>query len=244
MHPVICHIGPVFIYSYGVMVALAAVVCSLLMAREARRLRIEANDIYDLVFWAALGGIIGARMFFITLNFPDFLGNPKEIVMIQHGGLAWQGGFLGGALASWLVMRQKKWAVCVMADFIAPYLALGHAIGRVGCFLNGCCYGKEFAWGIFFPVHGARLHPTQLYELVLLVILFIALKRLRTSFEKIPGMIFSLYVVCSSAIRFIVEFFRADHHPLLFQLSIFQYVSAGFFLIGLLMIFYLRKDHA
>ena len=243
MHPVICHIGPVSIYSFGVMVALAAVVCSVLMGREARRLNIGQEEVYDLVFWAAAGGIIGARLFFIALNFSTFWSDPKEIIMIQNGGLAWQGGLLGGALATGLLTRRKGWDMPVIADLAAPYLALGHAIGRIGCFLNGCCYGKEIAWGIYFPVHGAHLHPTQLYEFALLVILFAVLKGLRASFEKRPGMLFVLYVICASAIRFAVEFFRADHQPLFLQLSIFQYVSIGFFLAGLGLIFYLRKRH-
>lgn len=243
MHPIICRIGPVEVYSFGVMVAVAAVLCSLLMVREGRFFGIAAEEIYDLVFWAAMGGILGARIFYVFLNLPFFLSDPLEIFMLNRGGLAWQGGLLVGAIAVVVFIRRKKRPVLFMADFMAPYLALGHAIGRIGCFLNGCCYGKEFPHGIYFPVHHAVLHPTQLYESVVLFILFFVLMRLRKVAVENPGMVFSGYVMAASLIRFMVEFFRADHQPLLFDLSVFQYVSILFFLAGAVMFVWVRKKH-
>ncbi len=244
MYPTICYIGPVAIYSYGVMVAVAALVCSFLMVRDGRSLGITSEEIYDLVFWAAVGGIVGARIFYILLNLPFFLADPLEMVMLHHGGLAWQGGLVFGSLAVGVVIKKSQRPFFVMADFIAPYLALGHAIGRIGCFLNGCCYGKEASWGIYFPVHDAHLHPTQLYECAALIGLFFVLKILRQRWEKQPGLVFVGYLTLSALIRFIIEFFRADHQPLLLNLSVFQYVSVFFFVLGLGIFFVVRRKNA
>jgi phosphatidylglycerol:prolipoprotein diacylglycerol transferase len=242
MFPTICRIGPVAIHSFGVMVAIAAIICSLLMARESKRFGMSPQDVYDLVFWSFLGGIIGARIFFILLNISFFMETPSEILMLQNGGLAWQGGLVGGALVVFLFIRYKKWPVLRTADFVAPYLALGHAIGRVGCFLNGCCYGKEVTWGIFFPVHHAHLHPTQLYEMLLLTALFFGLRHAQKVLGKSQGGVFALYLMLSSLIRFSVEFFRADHQPLFLNLSVFQYVSVVIFVVGTVMFLYIRRD--
>lgn len=231
MYPTLFQIGPVAIHSFGVMVALAVFVCGYLMGRDARPLGIRSEEIFDFVFWAAVGGIIGARLFFIFLNGEFFLENPSEIIMLQRGGLAWQGGFVLGAAAAIVFLKRKGWSGWTMADLGAPYLALGHAIGRIGCFLNGCCYGKEAAWGIYFPVHEAHLHPTQLYEAAALTVLFFLLKAARTRMPR-PGQVFAIYVIAASVIRFVVEFFRADHELLAFGLSVFQYVGIGFFFAG------------
>lgn len=153
----------VTIYSYGFMLAVAVILCTFLLSRDARREGIETDVITDLVFWIVIGGIIGARFFYILLNYSFFVDHPFEVIMIQKGGLAWQGGLIFGALTAVSFIRRKKLFLPAVLDLVAPYLALGQSIGRVGCFLNGCCFGKEFAQGVYFPVHAARLHPTQLY---------------------------------------------------------------------------------
>ena len=232
MHPIICQIGPFTIYSYGVMLAISVIVCSVLLAREAVHYKIHPDTIYDLVFWIILSGIIGARMFYVLLNIKFFIENPREIIMVQHGGLAWQGSLLVGTVVGiWLIKRERL-PFLLTLDLMAPYIALGQAIGRVGCFLNGCCYGKEVSWGIYFPVHGARLHPTQLYMAGALLAIFFILKKFRT-FSKIPGQVLVYYFILASGQRFIVEFFRADHEILWMGLSIFQLVSLIIFFLAI-----------
>lgn len=243
MHPTICQFGPVAVHSYGLMVAVAAIVCSFLMAREAKRLSMNPEDIYDLVFWVLISGILGARIFYVVLNFDRFWASPIDIVMIQRGGLAWQGSVAAGLPAAIFFIKRAGWSVRVMSDFIAPYLALGHAIGRIGCFLNGCCYGRASAWGVYFPVHGQRLLPTQLYEMGLLVMLFFLLKALRAPLEKIPGQLFSVYLILASVIRFAVQFFRADYEPVYLGLGIFQWVSLGFMGLGVIWLLCVRRKH-
>ncbi len=218
------------------MLAVAVIVCSFFLSRESRRIGIDPEMIFDLVFWIVLSGILGARLFFILLNLPFFLQNPLEIIMIQHGGLAWQGGLVGASLTGIVFIRKKGWPLLKTLDLVAPYAALGQSIGRIGCFLNGCCYGKPAPWGIYFPVHDARLHPTQLYASGGLFLIFLVLKftqkrssKLRESGapEYVDGKIFVLYLLLASAWRFIVEFFRADHREIFFSLSIFQLVCLG-----------------
>jgi len=232
MFPIICQIGPVTIYSYGVMMAISVIVCSVLLAREAVHYKIHPDIIYDLVFWIVISGIMGARIFYILLNFQFFITNPLEIIMIHHGGLSWQGSLvIGTAVAVWLIKRERL-PFLLTLDLMAPYIALGQAIGRIGCFLNGCCYGREVSWGIYFPVHDARLHPTQLYMSAALFAIFFILKRFR-NFSKTPGQVLVLYFILASGQRFIVEFFRADHEPLWLNLSIYQYVALGILATGL-----------
>ncbi|MEW5895176.1 MAG: prolipoprotein diacylglyceryl transferase, partial [Candidatus Omnitrophota bacterium] len=212
MHPTLCRVGPLTIYSFGVMVALAAIICSVLMARESVRRGYRSSEVVDFVFWTVLSGIVGARIFYVLLNISFFLKHPLQIVLIHEGGLAWQGGFFLAGVFVFVFIKKKHWPLWQTADFIAPYLALGHAIGRIGCFLNGCCYGREVPWGIYFPVHDAHLHPTQLYESLSLFILFFLLKYFQKKTQA--GQTFAFYLIAASFIRFIVEFFRADHVPL------------------------------
>lgn len=231
MYPVFGKIGPFTIYSFGVMLAAAVVICSFLLARDAAKKKIDPTLIYDLSFWLILGGIVGARLFYILLNFGYFLHNPGEIIMIQNGGLAWQGGFIFGALSGYLFVRKHKLSFWPMVDLTAPYLALGQSIGRVGCFLNGCCFGKPVAWGVFCPIHGERLHPAQLYEAVGLFVVFLFLKQVRkkSSFE---GQTFFSYILMAAGLRFANEFFRGDHAQTWLGLSIYQYVCLALLILG------------
>ena len=219
-------ITSVTIYSYGLMLAIAVVVSTLLLARDAHQNHINSEIIFDLVFWAVLSGIVGARIFYVVLNYPFFMNHPGEIIMVQNGGLAWQGGLILGLIVIMLFIKSKKLPLLPMLDFLVPYLALGQSIGRIGCFLNGCCYGRELAKGIYFPVHDAYLHPTQIYLSVGYFVIYIILKRYQ-KFSEMPGLVFSSYLILASILRFGVEFFRADHEILFLGLSVFQFVCCG-----------------
>ncbi|MBF0331314.1 MAG: prolipoprotein diacylglyceryl transferase [Candidatus Omnitrophica bacterium] len=230
MFPVICYIGPFAIYSYGLMLALAVMVASFLASDQARQQGLSKDDIYDLAFWVVLWGILGARLFYILLNTGYFLQNPLEIVMLQKGGLAWQGSLVAGIISGIVFIRRRKMPLLIVLDIVAPFIALGHAIGRIGCLFNGCCYGKPWAYGLYFPVWNERLHPTQIYMVIGELVAFFILRRLQTSAawgRQPAGRLFMFYLMLSSLERFIVEFFRADHDVLWGGLSIFQYVCAG-----------------
>jgi len=243
MHPILFTIGPITIYSYGVMLATAVLVCTYLLSIDARRYNISQETAYDLVFWCILWGIIGARIFYVFIEWSYFSENLLEILMLQKGGLAWQGGFLGGVLAGVWFARRNKLSLRPLLDLAAPYIALGQSIGRVGCFFNGCCYGKPVAWGIFYPTHNARLYPTQLFECAGLFIIFMILKKAQqkgtvpwNSRGQFPsGFVFVLYLWLAAIERFIVEFYRGDAIPFWLGLSMAQYIALGVFAAGLIL---------
>ncbi|MBI3602173.1 MAG: prolipoprotein diacylglyceryl transferase [Candidatus Omnitrophica bacterium] len=228
------------IYSYGVMIALAVVVCTWLLNRDAKVYKIPSDVIYDFMFWSVGGGILAGRIFYIFLMWDYFRQNPLEMIMIQHGGLAWQGGLGGGLLAGIWFVRRQKLPLRLFLDLGAPYIALGQSIGRIGCFFNGCCYGKPVAWGIYFPIHEARLHPTQLYESAGLFLAFLILKYAQTKSHR-QGMIFVLYLWLGAMERFVVEFFRADHDHHWMGLNLFQYIALGIFVVGIVLLRRFKK---
>ncbi|MBF0619021.1 MAG: prolipoprotein diacylglyceryl transferase [Candidatus Omnitrophica bacterium] len=227
MLPIICHLGPIPVYSYGLFLAIAVIVSGSLMAREALKIGIPEETAYDLVFWVVLWGIIGARTFYVLLNVEYFMSAPLEIIMLQKGGLAWQGSLIAGAISGVLYIRKKKLPVLPFLDVCAPFIALGHAIGRIGCLLNGCCYGKPASWGLFFPVWEARLIPTQIFMSIGQLVIFCILRSMQARQVK-AGQIFAWYLLLSAVERFSIEFFRADH-DVYAGLSIFQYVSLAVF---------------
>lgn len=224
MHPILCQIGTLTIYSYGAMVAVAVLVCTFLLQLDARRHHWDPDLMVDLVFWVAIFGIIGSRIFFVILNAPYFLQHPLEIVFLHQGGLAWQGGLILATAAGATFIYYKKLPLLKTLDFVIPYAALGQSLGRVGCFFNGCCQGKAWEHGIYFPVHQATLHPTQLYSAVNLLAIFIVLK-LCQSRNKTDGRIFVWYFILASLERFVVQFFRADYDPIFLGLGVFQLIN-------------------
>ncbi len=241
MHPVICQIGPFTLYSYGLMLAAAVVAASFLTARQAHQNGMPKDAVYDLAFWVVLWGILGARVFYVLLNFDYFLEFPWEMVMLQKGGLVWQGSLVAGALAGVFFIRRKKLPLLTVLDAAAPFIALGHAIGRIGCLLNGCCYGKAAVWGLYFPVLHERLHPTQLYMSLGELAIFLILRAWQVRGGYPSGRLFVMYLLLSSLERFAVEFFRADHTTLWLGLSVFQYVSAGIVLAALFINIHLSR---
>ncbi|MBF0486067.1 MAG: prolipoprotein diacylglyceryl transferase [Candidatus Omnitrophica bacterium] len=240
MFPVLFHIGPVPLYSYGLMLAIAVLTASALMSREALKIGIAKDVIYDLVFWVVLCGIVGARIFYIFLNGHYFYGHPLEMVMLQKGGLAWQGALFAGFLSGIVYINQKRLPLGKVLDLSAPYIALGQAIGRIGCLLNGCCYGRHADWGLYFPVWGERLIPTQLFMSLDQAAIFIVLRLLAPRSKK-DGQVFVWYLMLAAMERFVIEFFRADHDILPGGLSIFQYVCVALFLTAIWLNLWLSK---
>ena len=240
MHPILFVIGPLTVYSFGLMLAVAVITCSYLMARDAAKLGIAKDTVYDFVFWVALSGILGSRIFYVLLNLDYFTETPSELFQIQHGGLAWQGGLILGFAAAIVYLKRKKLPVLKFLDLACPYAALGQAIGRVGCFLNGCCYGQPVAWGPYFPIHHAHLHPTQIYESIGLVVVCVLLRRWNLVEHPLGRVLFA-YLMSAAALRFVVQFFRYDYDPIFLGLGLFQLICVVIFLIAAFLFFYLPK---
>lgn len=228
MYPVIFEFGFIKIYGYGLVVALAFLVSAFALSRQAAVLGLKKDFFWDLSFWILFGGIIGGRLFYIILNLKFFLNNPKEIFMLWHGGLVWYGGFLAGIISAIAYLKANKAAVFKALDLIIPFAALGQSIGRIGCFLNGCCYGKRVWWGLYFPVHNDYLIPAQLFSSLDLLVIFIILRLLQDRPHR-QGFILVVYLLLSSLERFLMEYLRNDSPRSFFGLTIFQLISIAIF---------------
>jgi len=241
MHPEICTIGPLTIYSYGLLLALAFIVGSTLASLEARQQEINPEVIFNLSFLILVSGIFGARIFYITQNISYYLKNPLEIVMLQRGGLSWFGGLILGTTAAITYLKNKQLPIYKTLDLLVPFLALAQAIGRIGCLLNGCCFGRPSSFGLYFAVHGAVLIPTQVYSSLILICIFSILRFLQDRPHR-AGEIFYAYLLLYSLKRFLIEFWRADNPVIIFGFTLFQIFSIAIFSIALIKLFLIKRS--
>jgi len=225
------------------MLALAFIASSTLAAGQARRQNISPDIIFNFSFIVAISGIIGARIFYVATNLNGYLKNPLEIIMLQHGGLSWFGGLILGSINGIVYIRKRRLPIFKILDLMIPFVALAQAIGRIGCLLNGCCFGKVSKFGIYFAVHNQVLIPTQLYSSLILIFIFIVLRILQDRPHK-PGEIFFLYLALYSLKRFFIEFWRADNPIIIFNLTLFQILSIVLFCFALFSIFLVKKSHS
>ncbi len=230
MRPILIKIGSLTIYSYGFMLAVAFLSGTLLARYEARRRGIDPDIVFDLVLLIALAGIVGARLFYVIGHLQEFAKEPWTALAIWQPGLVFYGGLLGGALVVIVFVKVKQLALWDIADMITPSLALGYAIARIGCFLNGCCYGvaTSVPWAVnFFDV---GRHPTQLYSFVYGSIIFGVIWFSRRRIVT-PGILFWLFLGLYSVFRFAVEFLRVSER-VVFGLSAAQLISILVFLMA------------
>lgn len=249
MHPQLIHIGDFFVPAYGVMVTAGFLVALWLATRLAGRSGLNKEAVLNLGIYCGLAGILGGKALLILADFGYYRQNPGEIISfstLQAGGIFY-GGLLAALATAYIYMRRKKLPVLATADVFAPGLALGQAIGRVGCFMAGCCWGVECnrPWAVTFdnPVAGqlfgtplgVPLHPTQLYEAGNQALAFAILYRWIGRPHR-PGDIIGLYLVWYACARFLVDFYRAADQPNPFggPLTTAQWISVGLFLLGAL----------
>ena len=241
MHPILFRIGSFTIYSYGAMLVVALLVVIQGSAYAVRKFpaslrAISPEQVVDCCSCSLLGGILGARLFYVILYWSWFAQAPQSILAIWQGGLVWYGGLFGGGLAAWLYIRAQRLDGWRVADQLVPFLTLGHAIGRLGCFLNGCCYGKPTSsWcGIVFQGQSVPVLPVQLFESAGLFALFVFLRALqRPSILQRPARLFGVYLVCYATLRFGLEFLRGDQSTWWAGLTLQQLISLGLCLCGL-----------
>ena len=220
MHPIFFTLGPLTIRWYGVMAAIGFLLATVLITMNRKRADMSENQASTLVFIAIIGGVLGARIFYVVQNWTtQFKDNFSEIFRIDHGGLVFYGGFFLAIAGIIVYCRKSKLDMVRVLDVFAPAMAMGHAMGRIGCFLNGCCYGNvTHSWlGVHYPegtapwvkFSGAPVHPVQLYEtcgnIVLAVIMFILLRHTKR------GITVASYLTLYGILRFSDEFFRGDH---------------------------------
>jgi phosphatidylglycerol:prolipoprotein diacylglycerol transferase len=241
MHPIICTLGPFTIYSYGLLLAIGFLVASGLGSLEAKRQGINPDMFFNFSFIIFISGIIGARVFYIVENISYYIKNPLDIIMLQHGGLSWFGGLGLSVISGVIYLKKKRLQVYKIFDLIVPFVALAQSLGRTGCLLNGCCFGRISRFGIYFQVHEAILVPTQLYSSLILIGIFVFLRALQDRPHKI-GEIFFTYLLLYSLKRFFVEFWRADNAVVFFGLTLFQVLSISIFFLSLIKLILIKRS--
>jgi phosphatidylglycerol:prolipoprotein diacylglycerol transferase len=250
VHPIAFNLGGFPIHWYGVMVALGFMAGLWTSSRRAPLAGIDGEKIFDLGPWLIVGTLIGARtLYVVTFWNSQFAARPfVDVFKIWEGGLVFYGGLISGTIACVIAIRVKKLPFWKVADVLAPGIALGHAFGRIGCLLNGCCYGRACSapWAIHFPADhetgGAPVHPTQIYEALLNFGLSFALA-LFFRRRKFDGQVFAVYLVSYAVIRAFVEHFRGDYPPgqIHFSLTPAQWVSVPILAIGLVLLWKLPR---
>ena len=253
-------LGGAPITSFGVFMCLTFMVGGMVLRPEVERVGLEPEKAWDFIVMGVLGGILGAKAYYVLLNYDSLITDPIGSIF-SRGGMVWYGGFLGGLIAvSWEVKRSGlRWAQ--MADLIAPVLAIGYAVGRMGCFFVGDDYGRPTdAWfGVKFP-QGAPptrasvmenhfgieidpyfverfgevipVHPTQLYEVAMSLMIFGFLWRIRKH-NYAEGWIWWIWFVLAGAERFLVEFVRLKDDRFLGIFTVAQLISLLLIVIGI-----------
>ncbi len=254
MHPVLFEIplfGGLTVYTYGVLVASGFLAGILWVSYETRRLGLNTATALDLIFYIIISSIIGSRIMFLVLNDPGrLITEPWSIFMVWEGGLVFFGGLIAALAVSFFYFWKKKLPVREFLDVFAPALAIGHAFGRIGCLMAGCCYGRpsgDIWFSVVFPgdpnaLAPAQLHlyPTQPLEGLGELLIFLGLVIFR-KYKRFDGQVFAFYLIFYAILRFLNEYLRGDPERGYFVqdiISTAQGISIVLFGIGLTMLLY------
>ena len=256
MHPILFSVGDWPVYSYGVLLALAYLAAMQFAVMRGRRNGLDGAKMMDFGIYIIISALLGAKLMLVAVEFNYFKSHPHELFSLVRAGGVFYGGLIAAlAVGLWLVSRYKlpPWKT---ADMIAPGIALGHVIGRMGCFLAGCCYGRATSvpWAVTFtdPAAAANvgtplnvpLHPTQLYdagaELLILIFLLLTEKRGR----PFAGRTFWLYMLLYAISRYIVEIYRDDERGVFFGMPTSQFISIIIVPVSLFMLWRLSRAKA
>ena len=248
MLPTLLQIGSFRLPTFGLLVAFAFLAAILWTARTARQRGFDPELIYNLGVWVMISGLLGARLLYVALEWPEYRNNLLSIIMPPYEGLVYYGGFLSSFMAGFIYLKWHKISPWEIGDMIAPAIALGQAIGRWGCFLNGCCFGcpapAGLLWGMTYPENAPAtfmygkmpVHPIQIYESLGALLIFLFLIRLLNR-RAFPGQVIWVYFLSYGVLRFLLEFLRGDDRGFMWMsLSISQWISLIIFPIAFLML--------
>lgn len=218
MSPIAFHIGDFAVRWYGILITVGIIAGIAIAYFRCKHYGLTKNDLYDLGFLVIIVGIIGARAVYILSNLPYFMANPGEIITLQMSGLAFIGIIIFNIPAVWIFAKLRKLDYWRILDLAAPSIAIGYFFGRLGCFMNGCCYGPESTCcGIIMKGTGLQtpVFPTQLLNALLAIIIFIVLYYFATKKTFFKGWLFVMFLYLYSLSSFATEFLRADpgHQP-------------------------------
>jgi phosphatidylglycerol:prolipoprotein diacylglycerol transferase len=256
MHPRLFELGPVTVYTYGVLLAAAYLLGLKLAMVRAKSRGLDHTRVLDLGIYIIISALVGAKLLLLITDFRSFVSNPSELLSLARSGGVFYGGLiLAVVVALWYIRRigLPLWTTC---DVFAPGIALGHVIGRMGCFFAGCCYGKptSVAWAITFrdPYAAANvgtplnipLHPTQLYEAGAEALILVLLLATESRGKRYPGRTFWLYMLLYAISRYVIEMFRDDPRGTVGMFSTSQFISIVLAPLAVIMLVYLRRGFA
>ena len=253
MYPRLFELGPITVYTYGVLLA-AAYLFGLKLAMERAKARgLDANRVLDLGIYIIISALIGAKLLLLVTDFRAFTANPRELLTLARSGGVFYGGLILAVTVALVYIRRVGLPLWTTCDVFAPGIALGHIVGRFGCLFAGCCYGTPttLPWGITFtdpfaaanvgtPL-GVPLHPTQIYEagaeLLILVVLLLTERKGR----PFAGRMFWLYMLLYAISRFVIEFYRGDERGTVGMFSTSQFISIVLAPLAIGMLVYLSR---
>jgi phosphatidylglycerol---prolipoprotein diacylglyceryl transferase len=256
MYPRLLELGPLTVYTYGVLLAAAYLLgLKLAMVRATSR-HLDQTRILDLGIYIIISALVGAKLLLLITDFRTFTDNPRELLSLARSGGVFYGGLiLAVSVALWYIRRigLPLWTTC---DVFAPGIALGHVVGRLGCLFAGCCYGKPTSvpWAITFTDPFAAtnvgtplnvpLHPTQLYEAGAEALILLLLLGTERRGRPYPGRTFWLYILLYSISRYVIEIYRGDPRGTIGIFSTSQFISLLLAPLAIGMLFYLGRRQA
>jgi len=252
MFPELFSIGPLTLHTYGLLIAIGLVVGIIVTSWIGRSQGIEFQKIMDMGLIIIITGIIGSRLAYVLINFSYYKTNPVDIIKLWNGGLVFSGGLIAVLLVMAWYARQTGNSLWQIGDLWAPAAAVGQAIGRIGCFMAGCCYGKptDMPWGVVFTdtrslipqdMLNIPLHPTQLYSSLSGFIIFIILMILSVK-KRFEGQILLWFLILHSTGRLLVERFRGDDRGLILggSWTATQLLTIIILIVSVIMLFILK----
>ena len=253
MHPELFHAGPITIYSYGVLLGAAYLIGLQVAMVRARRLGLDPQTFMDFGIAIIVSALIGAKLLLFILDFEHFTRNPADLLSLARSGGVFYGGLVLAVLVGIWFVRKHRLPVWTTGDLAAPGIALGYAVGRMGCFFAGCCWGAQTSvpWAITFtdPVANevvgtplnVPLHPTQIYEAISGLAIFVLILAFERKGRPFAGRTFWGYILLYGVSRFVIEYFRGDPRGFNAGFSTSQWISLVLVPLSLVMLAVLAR---
>jgi phosphatidylglycerol:prolipoprotein diacylglycerol transferase len=252
MHPILFELGDFPVYTYGVLLAAGYLLGLQFALMRARTRGLDPNRVMDLGIWIIVSALLGAKLLLLIIEFDTYCCSPRELVsLLRSAGVFYGGLILAVVVALWYLWRHRM-PVWTVTDVFAPGIALGHVIGRFGCFFAGCCFGRPTSvpWAITFHSDYAKtigtpldvpLHPTQLYEAGAELLILAALLLTERKGRPYPGRTFWLYMLLYAISRFVIEFYRGDPRGAVGMFSTSQFLSLLIVPLAIVMLIVLAR---
>jgi phosphatidylglycerol---prolipoprotein diacylglyceryl transferase len=253
MHPILFEVGGFPIYTYGVLMAAAYLLGLHFALVRARSRGLDPNRIMDLGIWIIVSALVGAKLLLLVVEWDAYATSPWEMVTLVRSGGVFYGGLIAAVVVSLWYLRRHRMPVWSVTDVFAPAVALGHVIGRMGCFFAGCCHGRptDVPWAVIFRSEVAAenvgtpinipLHPTQIYEAGAELFILAALLLTERKGRVFPGRTFWSYMLLYGVSRFVIEFYRGDVRGMVGALSTSQFVSVLIVPLSIVMLILLAR---